>query len=105
MPEAGRVISMPEAGRVISMPGATISEVVARALAEDVGEGDVTTVATVPEQARARALITQKAPGVIYGLDVAADVFRALDAGILIAPLAAEGEWRGSGAVLRLEGP
>ena len=48
------------------MPEATtITEIVARALAEDVGDGDVTTAATVPEHARARGLITQKAPGVI----------------------------------------
>src|SRR5437763_8492594 len=83
---------------------ATMGQVVARALAEDVGEGDVTTAATVPEQAMARALITQKAPGVIYGLDVAAEVFRALDAGVIIEPLAAEGEWRERGPILRLEG-
>ena len=46
-----------------------ISEVVGRALAEDVGDGDVTTLATVPETARAQAAITQKAPGVVFGLD------------------------------------
>ena len=40
---------------------------VARALAEDIGTGDVTTEATVPAGARARATITQKAPGVIFG--------------------------------------
>ena len=34
------------------MSEANISEVVARALAEDVGDGDVTTAATVPENAR-----------------------------------------------------
>ena len=33
----------------------TVSEIVDRALAEDVGDGDVTTAATVPEDARARA--------------------------------------------------
>jgi nicotinate-nucleotide pyrophosphorylase (carboxylating) len=41
------------------------------ALAEDVGSGDVTTEATVPADARARATITQKAAGVISGLDAA----------------------------------
>ena len=45
-----------------------IAETVARALAEDVGSGDVTTAATVAPDARATALITQKAPGVIFGL-------------------------------------
>ena len=57
----------------------SVTDVVARALAEDLGDGDVTTAATVPEQARARAVITQKAPGVIFGLDAAQETFRALD--------------------------
>jgi nicotinate-nucleotide pyrophosphorylase (carboxylating) len=87
------------------MPGATISEIVARALAEDVGEGDVTTAATVPEQARARALITQKAPGMIYGVDAAIEAFRALDPSVAVQRLVSESEWREDGGpVLELEG-
>ena len=87
------------------MPEAALSEVVARALAEDVGDGDVTTAATVPADARARALITQKAPGVIYGLDVAVETFRACDPEVVVERLVAEGRWRESGGpVLRLEG-
>jgi nicotinate-nucleotide pyrophosphorylase (carboxylating) len=78
--------------------------VVARALAEDVGDGDVTTAATVPSAARARALISQKAPGVIYGLDVAIETFRALDADMAVDPLVQEGLWRENGPVLSLEG-
>jgi nicotinate-nucleotide pyrophosphorylase (carboxylating) len=80
------------------------SDVVARALAEDVGDGDVTTQATVPERVRARANITQKAPGVVFGLDVAAEVFRALDPEIEIERLVEEGRWREGGPVLGLEG-
>ena len=53
--------------------------IVSRALAEDLGAGDVTTLATVPESARARALITQKAPGVLFGLAIAEETFRRLD--------------------------
>jgi len=79
-------------------------EVVARALAEDVGDGDATTAATVPEHARARATITQKAPGVVFGLDVAIETFRAIDPGVAAERLAPEGEWRESGPVLALEG-
>jgi nicotinate-nucleotide pyrophosphorylase (carboxylating) len=87
------------------VPDATLSEVVARALAEDVGDGDVTTAATVPEDARARGLITQKAPGVVYGLDVASETFRALDPDMVVEPLVAEGVWRKEGGpVLRMEG-
>jgi nicotinate-nucleotide pyrophosphorylase (carboxylating) len=81
-----------------------IRELVARALAEDVGDGDVTTAATVPGAARASALITQKAPGVIYGLDVAEQVFRALDTEAGCERLVSEGEWRDGGPVMRVEG-
>jgi len=87
------------------MPEATISEIVARALAEDVGEGDVTTAATVPAEARARALITQKAPGVIYGLEVAGEAFRALDPEVVVERLVEEGRWREHGGpVMGVEG-
>jgi nicotinate-nucleotide pyrophosphorylase (carboxylating) len=82
----------------------TTDDIVARALAEDVGDGDVTTAATVPEGARARAVITQKAPGVVFGFDVAERTFRALDPEIRFERLAAEGQWREGGPVLRIEG-
>ena len=49
---------------------------VARALAEDVGTGDVTGQAVVDAESRARARIVKKAPGVVYGLDLADEVFR-----------------------------
>ncbi|HET8755610.1 MAG TPA: carboxylating nicotinate-nucleotide diphosphorylase [Solirubrobacteraceae bacterium] len=82
-----------------------ISDLIDRALAEDVGDGDATTEATVDARARARATITQKAPGVVSGLDVAEAVFRRLDPDVVIERLSPEGEWRDAGApVLRLEG-
>jgi nicotinate-nucleotide pyrophosphorylase (carboxylating) len=82
-----------------------LDEIIDRAFAEDVGDGDVTTQATVPENARARATIRQKAPGVISGLDAAEAVFRRLDPNARIERLGPEGEWRDAGApVLRVEG-
>lgn len=81
-----------------------LDAIVRRALDEDVDGGDVTTAATVPPAARARALITQKAPGVVFGLDAAEAVFRALDADVRIERLAPEGEWRDGGPVVALEG-
>jgi nicotinate-nucleotide pyrophosphorylase (carboxylating) len=81
-----------------------LSHIVAQALAEDVGTGDVTTLATVPADARARATITQKAPGVVYGLDVAEEAFRQLDPGVRVERLTEEGLWREHGEVLRVEG-
>ena len=80
-------------------------ELIDRALAEDVGDGDATTDATVDEGARARATITQKEPGVISGLEVAEAVFRRLDPDCAVERLGPEGEWREAGAgVLRVEG-
>ena len=83
---------------------AGLDDVVARALAEDVGPGDVTTRATVPSGARARARITQKGPGVVFGLQAAERVFAALDPEVACTPLADEGVWREGGPVLDVEG-
>jgi nicotinate-nucleotide pyrophosphorylase (carboxylating) len=80
-----------------------VAELVESALAEDVGAGDVTTEAIVPAGARARATITQKAPGVVSGLAVAEAVFQRLDPAAAVERLGPEGEWRAAGAgVLRV---
>lgn len=84
--------------------GQALSEIVRAALAEDVGAGDVTTRATVPEAARAEALITQKAPGVVFGLEPAEETFRALDPALEVERLCPEGEWRSRGEVMRIRG-
>ena len=86
------------------MPDSEIPEIVARALAEDLGSGDVTTAATVAPETRARALITQKRPGVVFGLDAAEATFRALDREVSLERLVTEGQWREGGPVLRIEG-
>ena len=72
----------------------SLAELVGRALAEDVGDGDVTSLSTVPEGARAFATITQKAAGVVFGLEAAEATFRALDAGVVLERLGPEGQWR-----------
>jgi nicotinate-nucleotide pyrophosphorylase (carboxylating) len=88
----------------VELPTAALDDVVARALAEDVGPGDVTTRATVPAGARAWARITQKEPGVVFGLQAAERVFATLDPGVACTRLTAEGVWREGGPVLGLEG-
>jgi nicotinate-nucleotide pyrophosphorylase (carboxylating) len=72
---------------------ADLAELVAKALAEDLGSGDVTSEATVPADARARARIVQKQPGVLFGLEAAAEAFTQAGAESF-EPLAAEGVWR-----------
>jgi nicotinate-nucleotide pyrophosphorylase (carboxylating) len=81
-----------------------LEALVSRALAEDVGSGDVTTAATVAPGTHASAWITQKAPGVVFGLDVAAAVFRALDPDAVISQTGPEGVWRENGPVMEITG-
>jgi len=82
----------------------TLDALVACALAEDVGGGDVTTAATVAPGTRAIARITQKTPGVIYGVDVAKAVFRALDSELALRQTGPEGVWRENGPVMEITG-
>jgi nicotinate-nucleotide pyrophosphorylase (carboxylating) len=83
---------------------ALISDLVTRALAEDVGPGDVTSAATVPPGTRATARVRQKAPGVIYGLDGARETFRQTDPRATFTVLAPEGRWREDGPVFEVHG-
>jgi nicotinate-nucleotide pyrophosphorylase (carboxylating) len=83
-----------------------LQEIVRAALAEDVGSGDATTLAIVDAAARARATITQKAPGVVFGLDAAERTFSEVDAAVTFERLSPEGAWQDAGTqVLRVEGP
>jgi nicotinate-nucleotide pyrophosphorylase (carboxylating) len=83
-----------------------LEQLVARALAEDVGTGDVTSAAAVPEGARGRARIVQKQPGVVFGLGVVAEAMR--QCGVEdVDNLVVEGQWRDSvpAEVLFVSGP
>ncbi|HZO08476.1 MAG TPA: carboxylating nicotinate-nucleotide diphosphorylase [Myxococcota bacterium] len=81
-----------------------MSELVERALAEDLGEGDLTTRAVVPEGARARALIRQKEPGVIAGLGVLREVFLRVDPALEFEAHCPEAKWREEGMVAQVTG-
>jgi nicotinate-nucleotide pyrophosphorylase (carboxylating) len=70
-----------------------IREIVARALSEDLGPGDLTAEAVVPADAKARARILQKERGVVFGLEVAEEVFRQAGAGSFETS-SIEGRWR-----------
>lgn len=69
-----------------------IDELIRRALHEDIGPGDVTSEATIPAKAMARALIVARAPLVCAGLPMAQRIFRELDGNIAIELLANDGE-------------
>ncbi|MBM3838272.1 MAG: carboxylating nicotinate-nucleotide diphosphorylase [Verrucomicrobia bacterium] len=83
-----------------------IRSAVRAALAEDVGSGDVTTLAVVPEQAMAEAMMVAREPLVVAGLDFAEAAFRELAPAVRIERGTADGrhlqfgEW-----LLRISGP
>jgi len=83
-----------------------LKAIVEQALAEDLGAGDVTSQATVPEGARGRARVVQKAPGVVFGLDAVAEAMRQCGVGE-VDKLVVEGQWRGEvpAEVLLATGP
>ena len=80
--------------RLMGIELTELEPLVRRALAEDVGSGDLTTQATVPAGARRGRGSRRRQPGVIYGLDAAERGVRALDPGARFERLAEEGVWR-----------
>lgn len=87
-------------------PAHTWHPLVARALEEDVGPGDVSSALVIPAEQRGGAVIEARAPLVVCGLEVARRVFELLDPDLDFERCAAEGERVGEGAVIaRVRGP
>lgn len=84
----------------------TVARVIDTALAEDVGAGDLTSRAVIPEGARFAGVLSARQPLMVAGLELARQVFAHLAPELAWEPLAAEGESCPAGAVLaRLRGP
>jgi nicotinate-nucleotide pyrophosphorylase (carboxylating) len=75
-------------------------EIVRRALAEDLGWGDVTTEATVPTDVRGRGILLAKQPCIVAGLDVALEAFRQLDPAAVLTIHYADGDAVEAGQVI-----
>jgi nicotinate-nucleotide pyrophosphorylase (carboxylating) len=86
--------------------GFDLDEFVQRVLAEDLGKGgDVTSNATIAQDARFTAEMNTRQGLVVAGLDIAAAFFRALDVNVRIEPVAKDGDRVDHGATLmRLSG-
>lgn len=83
-----------------------VRELIARALAEDVGSGDATTLALVEAKATAAARIVARHPVVVAGMGVAAEVFRQADPALQSEILVPDGAEAGPGTtLLRVSGP
>ncbi len=81
-----------------------LADLIRLSLDEDVGSGDLTTNAIVPQEAAGSGIFLAKQPLVVCGHTAAAEVFSQLDA--TYTPLVAEGEEVGPGVeVARADGP
>lgn len=77
-----------------------LTEIVRRALAEDVGTGDITTLLTVSPDAEAQAVMKSKATGIIAGLPLAEEVYRQVDPAVEIGFFVSEGDSISPGSLL-----
>ncbi|HEY9113712.1 MAG TPA: carboxylating nicotinate-nucleotide diphosphorylase [Bacteroidales bacterium] len=83
----------------------TLEEIVKQALAEDIGEGDHTSLATIPEKAVGKVQLIAKEDGILAGIEVFALVFKTVDPSIKMEILAADGKFIRKGQQLMvLEG-
>lgn len=90
----------------MDVPSWAVEDIVRRALAEDLGHGDLTTDSLVPPQAVAAGVVEVREEGVIAGLEVMALAFRLVDPAIDVALLRQDGATVRPGDMLaRLAGP
>lgn len=83
-----------------------VLQLISAALAEDIGDGDVTALYFTPADSRSSARIVAREPGVVAGIEVAATVFREIDPTVTVRIDKHNGESfvRGS-SLLSVEGP
>jgi nicotinate-nucleotide pyrophosphorylase (carboxylating) len=86
--------------RMEPLAAAEIKRAVELALTEDIGSGDVTTIATVPATTTATAVMAAREPLVIAGLALAEAAFRQLSSEVKIVSNARDGDSVGPGNVL-----
>lgn len=68
------------------------TELIRSALAEDIGNGDHSTLAAIPADARGGARLKIKEDGVLAGMEVAAAIFQMLDKNSIFKPFKQDGD-------------
>ncbi len=69
-----------------------VQELIELAIREDIGDGDHTSLSTIPADARGKMKLLIKQEGILAGVEVAVEVFRRLDESIEIEILKADGD-------------
>jgi nicotinate-nucleotide pyrophosphorylase (carboxylating) len=90
-----------------ALPSILVEDAVRAALKEDLGRaGDITSLATIPEKAKAEAVISARKPGTLAGLALAEAAFAAIDPSVSFKALKRDGERLAAGTVVaRVKGP
>lgn len=68
-----------------------LDEFIRRALDEDIGTGDITTISCIPEDAVSKGVFRAKEPGIICGIDILTRVFAMLDETVVVTPFVSDG--------------
>ena len=88
------------------LPAHEINGAVAAALVEDIGSGDATTLATVPEQTMATARLVARQELIVAGIDFAETAFRSLSSSVLFISFCPAGRRVAAGMdIARVQGP
>lgn len=83
----------------------SIRIIIREALMEDIGHGDITSVATIPPDHRSQAMLIAKSSLVVAGMPFIEEVFRQVDPSIVFEPLCEDGALLLSGApIARISG-
>lgn len=91
--------------RPVYVTNEALEDFIDRALAEDLGDGDHSTLASVPQNAVNSAYLVMKESGVIAGMELASVIFHKLDSNMRLEPLVADGDFVNEGdIILRIKG-
>lgn len=83
-----------------------VRPIIHQALEEDLGDGDVTTLCTVPPDARLKGSFIAKQDGVVAGLEVVRLTFALIDTKVELTTHVHDGEWIEKGTVIaNISGP
>jgi len=79
---------------------AIVDEIIEKALIEDLGDGDHTSLSTIPSDAMGEAKLVAKESGIISGVEVAGKVFKKVDSDIEFVSLKKDGDTIKKGDVI-----
>lgn len=74
-----------------------LKELITAALAEDIGDGDHTTLCCIPPETRGKAVLKIKQDGILAGMDIAARIFSIKEAGVVFHPYKKDGDEMANG--------